>query len=425
VSAEVSATKGLVKGLRAVSHGACARPGGALGLVLCLGLPFLARPLKAQSATTLNTSGASQSAAPTPSVNPNAPQAVPEASQQANPATPNVPQAPPVVSNPLPALVPSIWNEAGRNVSAIRFDGVQFGENDPLLGQLTQHTGQPLDPEKVRADLVRLFRSGRYRDISVFGVQTAQGMQLIYAGVPRYYIGRVEIAGVTSERLTSLLEFATKMDPGTPYTETEVPAALDGLKQSLADNGFYQPTLAVSSTQDDVAHQRNFTFFVQTGPQAHVGVVTVTSKDPGITVPEFRKKGDLNCSRLVLLIEKGCEPKVTRQTAQTALSGVRSFYTKENHLEGTITLQKQTYDTPQKALNFDFAAEQGPVVKVVINGVKVSKARKKLLVPVYEEGAVDNDLLNEGAFNIRDFEQQSGYFNVQARAQTMSRCSMT
>ena len=368
--------------------------------------------LQAQAPTTMNTQSAGQNPAPTPSVNPNAAQAVPEASQQANPSSPNVPQAPPVVTNPLPALVPSIWNEAGIQVTAIRFDGVHFSETDPILTQLTQKAGQPLDPEKVRADLARLFNSGRYRDISVSGVRNGQGMLLIYAGVPRYYIGRVEILGVQSEELTSLLEFATKLDPGTPYTETEVPAAIDGVKSSLADNGYYQPTIDVSSTKDDLGHQMNFTFMVEIGPQAHVGTVTVSGKDPGITPLEFRKKGGLNCSRLVLLFDKGCEPKITRDTASSALSGVRKFYTKENRLEGTITLQKQTYQPPQKALDYDFVAEQGPVVKVVINGVKISKARKKLLVPVYEEGAVDNDLLNEGAFNIRDFEQQKGYFNV-------------
>lgn len=375
--------------------------------------PACSPRLLAQTPGTLNGSAASQTAEPTPSANPSAPVAVPEASRQANPATPTVAQTPPVVSNPLPPLATSVWSEGGVPVEAIRFDGVHFGEEDPLLKQLTQKTGQPLDPEKVRADLVRLFNSGRYRDISLNAVRTSTGLILIYAGVPRFYVGRVVIQGVGSERLTSLLEFATKLDPGTPYTEAEIPAALNGIKSSLAENGFFQPTIDIQTEPDVVGNQMNVTVGVKTGPQARVGAVAVTGKDPGISVGDFRKKGGLNCGRLVLLFEKGCEPKVTRQTASNALSGVRDFYEKNNRLEGTITLQKQTYAPPAHQLNYDFLAEQGPIVKVVINGVKISNARKKLLVPVYEEGAVDNDLLNEGAFNIRDFEQQKGYFDVQ------------
>ena len=379
------------------------------------GLACLALPVRlwAQSPGTLNTQSAGQPAPATPSANPTAPEAVPEASQQANPATPTVPQTPPVVTDALPALSTSVWGKVGVHVAAIRFDGVHFGENDPILAQLTQKAGQPLDPEKVRADLARLFKSGRYRDIALSGVTTSNGLVLIYAGVPRYYVGRISILGVPDERLTSLLEFATKLDPGTAYTETEIPAAVDGVKQSLADNGFYQPTVDISTMMDNAGEQVNVTVLVKTGPQAHIGAVTVSGKDPGIDPTDFRKKGDLNCSRLVLLFDKRCDPKVSRETASTALSGVRNFYLKNNRLEGTITLQKQTYVPDRTQLDYDFTAEQGPIVKVVINGIKVSNARKKLLVPVYEEGAVDNDLLNEGAFNIRDFEQQRGYFNVQ------------
>ncbi len=374
---------------------------------------LISAPLFAQTPGVLNNQSAAQPSAATPSVNPSAPQAVPEASQAANPAAPSVPQTPPVVTNALPALETPVWNEGGVHVAAIRFDGVHFGENDPLLAQLTQKAGQPLDPEKVRADLERLFKSGRYRDISLNSVRTANGVILIYAGVPRFYIGRVSIIGVASDRLASLLEFATKLDPGTPYTETEIPAALDGVKATLAENGYYQPVVGIATAREDAGAQMNVTVTVAIGPQARIGAVSVTGKDSGITATDFRKKAGLNCARLVLLFDKSCDPKVTRETASNALSGARSFYLKNNRLEGTITLQKQTYEAPRKQLDYGFLAEQGPLVKVVINGVKIAAARKKLLVPVYEEGAVDNDLLNEGAFNIRDFEQQRGYFDVQ------------
>ena len=365
-----------------------------------------------QSPSGMGTSSAGQSAGQTPSANPSAPQAVPQASQMPNPASPSVPQTPPVVSNPLPALATSVWSQAGAQVAAIRFDGVTFAANDPTVTQLTQKAGQKLDPEKVRADLTHLFNSGRYRDISLSATQDGDGLTLIYAGVPRYYIGRVQIVGVDSERLTSLLEFATKLDPGQPYSEANLPAALDGIKESLAENGYYQPSINITEDKDDTGHQINLSVEVQIGPQARVGTVSVSGADPGVTAEQFRKKAGLNCSRLVLLFEKGCEPYITRQTASNALSGVRDFYTKNNRLEGTITLQKQDYEPPKKQLDYSFNAEQGPMVKVVINGTKVSNARKKLLVPVYEEGAVDNDLLNEGAFNIRDYLQQQGYFDV-------------
>jgi outer membrane protein insertion porin family len=316
------------------------------------------------------------------------------------------------VSNPLPALPVSVWSRAGETVSAIRFEGVTFDAANSIQNELQQKAGVALDAEKVRADLRRLYGTGMYRDIAVYGEPSAGGLTLVYAGEPRFFVGRVTIEGVKSDRLSSLLEFSTKLDPGAAFTDDALPTAVDAVKDSLAQNGYFQPVVSESTTVDATGHQVNSTFNVVTGPQARVGKVVVEGADAGIDVAQFRRYGSLNCSRLTLFFDKKCDPKVGRETTSNALSGVRSYYQKNNHLEGTISLQQSTYVPERKQLDYDFMANQGPVVKVVVNGVKLSKSRTKLLVPVYEEGAVDNDLLNEGAFNIKDYLQQKGYFDV-------------
>jgi len=377
-------------------------------------IPFvLVSRAKAQSPGVINGEASSQTSPQSTVTNPSAPNSTPQASQN-GPATPAAVSTATSVTNTLTPLPTTIWDKSGSNVTDVRFEGVTFASSDPIFSELTQKTGQPLDPDKVRADLRRLFASGRYRDISVSGAADGTGLTLIYAGTPRFYVGRIQITGVTQERLASLLEFATKLDPGTPFTEAQIPAAVEGVKQTLAENGFYEGTVKVDTTRDDVNHQVNATFTVNVGPQARVGAVTVGGKDPGITVADFRKKGKLDCSKLALKFRKHCQVKVGRETTSTALSDVRSYYQKKDRLEATVSMQKQTYDEPVKKLNYDFVDEQGPIVKVVINGAKISKSRMHLLVPIFEEGAVDRDLINEGGFNIRDYLQQQGYFNVQS-----------
>src|SRR5947209_4317689 len=120
-----------------------------------------------------------------------------------------------------------------------------------------------------------------------------------------------------------------------------------------------------------------------------------------MTLEEFRKKGKL---------KRGS--KVNRDTTSTALSRLRKQYQKKDRLEATVSLQKQTYATDRRQVDYAFNVNQGPEVKVLIEGVKVSKSRLHLLVPVFEEGTIDNDLLNEGVHNIRDFVQQQGYFDA-------------
>ncbi len=247
----------------------------------------------------------------------------------------------------------------------------------------------------------RLFASGRYRDISVRGVRQGDGVTLIFTGVPRYYVGRVTIDGVKNDRLASLLEFATKLSPGTAFNESQIAAGAEGIKEMLQQQGYYESVMSADSQVDVAGNQVNVTYTVAIGPQARVGQITLQGADAGLTLEEFRKKGKL---------KQGS--RVTRDTTSNALDRLRKLYQKKDRLEATVSLQKQTYDKTRKQLDMQFHANQGPEVKVVVEGAKISDKRLHLLVPIFEEGTIDNDLLNEGVFNIRDYQQQQGYFDA-------------
>ena len=265
-----------------------------------------------------------------------------------------------------------------------------------------QQPDQPLDPEKVRDSIRRLYASGRYRNIGVSGIRNGDSVTLIFSGPARFYIGRVQIEGVKEDQLSSLLEYTTNLNPGTAFMASAVTTATELVKQTLAQNGYYQPVISVTTIPDDPNQQVNITYTINIGPQARIGEVVLEGNDPGLTLKEFRKKGKLKAGT-----------KVTRETTSDALTKLRALYQKKDRLEATVALQKSTYDTPKKRLDYDFRANQGPIVQVSIEGAKVSKSRLHLLVPIFEEGTIDNDLLNEGQHNIREFLEQQGYFDTQ------------
>ena len=383
---------------------------GAIRVVLWVALWGLLLPLSAVLyAQDPTPQGASQGAQPGAAsgqgaISPGTPSAVPQASQttqpQPSPSEKTLQQQ--IATAAANLHTPSIWTVKGLPVLRIEFLGVTYGPNDLLPGELTQKAGEPLDPDKVRESTRRLFASGKYRDIAVRGEREAEGIVLIYDGVPQFFVGRVTIHNVSSERLSSLLEFATKLDPGKPFTEALVPAGSEGIRLTLEQNGYYQPKIVADTHRDDVGRQIDVTYTVDIGPQARVGDVVLVGADPGLSEKELRKKGKLKRKN-----------RVNRDTTNNALDGARGIYQKHDRLEGTITLTKEHYEPQNRVVNYTFDANQGPVVKVAIEGVKVSKSRLKLLVPIYEEGTVDNDLLNEGKHNISDYMQQQGYFDAQ------------
>ena len=239
-------------------------------------------------------------------------------------------------------------------------------------------------------------------------------MRLIYVGVPRYFVGRVTIVGVKDERLASLLEYATKLQPGTNYTEAAIPAATEGVRQALASNGYYEPAIAVKTTVDEAGDEVNAVYTVQVGPQARVGQIVVEGNDPGLTAEEVRSKGRLKLGS-----------KVTRETTSNALTRLRAQYEKRDRMEATASLRSETYDKGRRQVDYTFRANQGPLVKVLVEGAKFSGGRMKLLLPIYQEGTIDNDLLNEGTHNIKDYLFQEGYFDATVSVKVVGADSAT
>ncbi len=289
----------------------------------------------------------------------------------------------------------------GLRVSGIEFRGVSAARLQPLEAELEQQPDQPLDPEKIRGSLRRLYATGLYSNIEVDGVRTENDVQIIFDGTPQLFVGRVNVDGVNDENFTSLLVGATKLSPGTPYTQARLDRGLQLIRNLLTRNGYYQATVVEGHSIDPANQQMNVNYIVTRGAQARVGAVAATGNS-GMSLDKLRKTAKLKR-----------DSRVTRDTVHTALDKLRAHYQKQQLLESKVKLTGRQYDRPTNHLNYTFDITQGNKVLVVVDGVKISKGSIRNLVPVYQEGTVDEDLLNEGDRRIRDFYQRKGYFDIQ------------
>jgi outer membrane protein assembly complex protein YaeT len=196
------------------------------------------------------------------------------------------------------------------------------------------------------------------------------------------------------------LERASQLVAGTRFTQAKLANALQQMRQTLAENGFYEPVITPSLTQHPVESLVDIGFQVVSGPQARVGKVEV-SGDPGMSVQEFRRHARLKVGA-----------HVDHDSGNRALSGVLKHYQGQQRMEAEIKIVSEQYDPAAKRVNFSFSATRGPVVKVLVQGASISPDRIKRIVPIFEEGSVDEDLLNEGNRRLRDYYQRLGYFDV-------------
>jgi outer membrane protein assembly factor BamA len=309
--------------------------------------------------------------------------------------------AAPRVEQPSGAATDSLRAWTGLQVEAIDFQGINRSRLAPLPDMLPLQPNKPLRAEDVRQSLRRLFETGLYKGIEVEGARHGNSVTIIFAGTPALFLGRITVQGVKSDRLTNQLQRSTRLNPGTTFNDTKLSQADTLIQQTLQENGFYQGTIARTTAVDSADAQVDINFDVQSGKQARVGSVTVDG-DPGMPLDKFRKKGKL---------KQGS--KVTRDTVSRALNNLHKNYQKQQRLEASIGLESKEFQPTVNRLDYKFHALQGPLVTIRVDGVKLSKGKIKNLVPVYEEGSVDEDLLNEGNRRVRDYYQREGYFDAQ------------
>jgi outer membrane protein insertion porin family len=293
----------------------------------------------------------------------------------------------------------------GLNVQAVEFEGVDRLRLEPLPAQLPLQAGHSLKSQDVRESLRRLFATGLYRGIEVEGVRQGDGVTIIFKGSATLFLGRITVEGLKNDRLSNQLVHASRLNPGTTFSDAKLAQAGTNLQEMLQDNGFYTGSIATNTAVDTKDGQVNVRFVVNSGKQARIGDVKVTG-NPGMSTDTFRKKGKL---------KQGS--KVSHDTVNRALSRLRKSYQKQQRLEANVALESKNFQKDPDLLDYAFQADQGPVVTIRVNGVKLSKGKVKTLVPVYQEGAVDDDLLNEGDRRIRDYYQREGYFDVQVTHQ--------
>jgi outer membrane protein assembly complex protein YaeT len=285
-------------------------------------------------------------------------------------------------------------------VRRITFAGVSADRLVPLPGHLDQAEGAPLSREELKSSLRRLYSTGLFETIAVEGVREQDGVALIFRGTPRTFIGTVSVDGARSATVNTQLERASQLAPGARFTHAKLTQAVEQMRQTLAQDGFHAPVITHTLAAQPEEQLVDLAFHVQSGPQARVGTVEVTG-EPGMSVNDFRRHAHLRAGE-----------HVDHETGNRALAGVLKAYRGEQRLEAEIKLESQQYSMESQKVDFRFSANRGPVVRVLVEGASASPELLQKVVPIFEEGSVDEDLLIEGNRRLRDYYQRMGYFDV-------------
>jgi outer membrane protein insertion porin family len=284
------------------------------------------------------------------------------------------------------------------SVRVVTETGSVLEENPP---RLTLQPGQPFSIEAESASLRELYRSGRYADLRAELADVPGGVRLDFVVRQNFYINRVQIEGLREPPGEALALSALRLNVGEPFRDADMKEALERLRQTMEDDGLYQAKLDYVSTPHPETLQMDILVRVNAGPRARLGVLTIQNQTQ---FPNSEMRSRLKLSETA---------EATSERLNRAADRVRKWLTQQNYLGARVSIHRGAYDAQSNRLPVEFSIYAGLEVRVAVEGAKVPAGTLRKLVPIYEEGAVDEDLLQEGRRALRDWFERAGYFDVQ------------
>jgi outer membrane protein insertion porin family len=308
----------------------------------------------------------------------------------------------------------------GETVAAVNLIADPHLDITPLLALVQQKAGQPYSQQQVQASITALKATHRFGEVQTYSTPEPKGLRLTFVLEPAYSIGMIEFPPAdrhfTYIRLLQVVSFASDYSYEHPFDKTRSPAAEAALETFLKQNGYFLAQVHAEVRFDDPNRLVNLTFHVDLGPRARIGQLAIA----GMTAPETaRLKHALRSWRArftggLMKPGKGYSPERIKE----AVSLMKKSLASQNYLASKIAAEVPVYHPETNRADVAFRVDPGPQVIIRITGARLtfipflSRREARKLIPIYSEGVVDRDLVDEGQQNLLDYFQKKGYFDV-------------
>jgi outer membrane protein assembly factor BamA len=269
--------------------------------------------------------------------------------------------------------------------------------------------GRPLDRDEVAQSIRLLYGTGDYADLKAVATPLEDGLRLDFVVRENLFFSQVLIQGLTPPPSESSAAAAMQLAPGKPFRQEDVNEGLDHLRDLLKDEGLYKAEIYAANKPRPETHEMDVIVRVKPGPRARVDSV------------QLHNETEYKDAEILSRLKMKAGQSITTARIQRGTDRIRKFLVKKGRLNARATVHRGNFDAAKNALPLDLDVTEGPRVQLAISGAKFSNSDLKRMVPVYQEGAVDPDLLEEGKRNIRERLEREGYFDADVSYTTETR----
>jgi outer membrane protein assembly complex protein YaeT len=252
--------------------------------------------------------------------------------------------------------------------------------------------------------LKALYASGRFAELRVEANPGPGGVHVLFVGRAQYFVGVVRVEGAPSVLESRILVTSTRLRLGEPVSDDLLKAAQKHISDVLASNGYYRATVRYGVRPNPATQEAEVVFAVFSGKPALFSGAEFQGQ-PGFPPAKLAKVA-------------GWRPKMQLTSArlERGLFRLHQFFLARDHLQATVTVLKRDYDAQLDTEKLLLRVESGPVIRVHVEGVRISRSKLKALLPVYRDGVLDEPSLAQSDRILEDHFQEMGYFAAAAQA---------
>ncbi|MGC1686359.1 MAG: POTRA domain-containing protein, partial [Candidatus Acidiferrales bacterium] len=289
----------------------------------------------------------------------------------------------------------------GRRVNDIRIldeHGAVLPDKQPAMAL---EIGKPFDMENERASLRTLYAMGRYSQIRVEVASSGEELRVDFVVLRNLYNNVIRIEGLKEPPTEASALAAVQMPLGEPFREDALNDGISRLEETLKQEGLYRARVERSLEPHEGTQQMDTSIRILPGPRARIGAINIVNKSP------YKDEALLKRLRL----KANSKQDVTSARLSHGSDRLRKKLVSDGYLGATVEVRRGDYDAATNHLPLTIEVTAGPRVRVQITGAHYRPGKLRNLLPIYAEGAVDEDLLQEGLRNIRDDLQREGFFD--------------
>ena len=304
----------------------------------------------------------------------------------------------------------------GQRVAAVDLVANPKISVDSLRALVQQKPEEAYSTPKVEGTISALKETGRFSKVEVDVKPDPGGLRVTFILEPTLYFGVFQFPGATKSFSYTRLLQVIDIPNQTPYQEDIVAKAGGALLQFLISEGYFQAQVQTESQFDETHMLADVVFHVTLGKRAKIGSVEVHGPEPSEAERLLHATRSLRAAATGASLKKG--KRYTPKRMDSAIALMKRDLANQHHLASKVHAEQPHFHADTNRADITIDAHPGPIVKVRVTGAKLSwlpflqgKQMKKI-IPIFSEGTVDADLVEEGRRNLIDFFQSKGYFDA-------------